>query len=321
MRKHDRCPWCGRKIEIPSNPFKNTACKWCGKKYYTYFRYVFGIVLCTPLLLFVKPSSPAFRLALLIIVVLAFLALIPLAYGGRLKLMRNSPSDVVVDIPTIYVASIVSRSKGNERIKNDDILLTHQSFDEIDASAVSAPIRVVATDKKSIRFYFLYKNKQTEMLIEQGKFDVYSGESKKNSGKKTIYTLELAEGEHSEAMSDTYFANYGYRNIDESKIVGIDSEGISYFDENGVKQTVRYSECVTDEKAKQPNCIGKNVIISELICGVVLYTTDMWTLFVFSERNRAQALSMPNTENRYSRRQALVREIEKNGYTILNDKF
>ncbi len=321
MRKHNRCPWCGRKIETPSNPFKNTVCKWCGKKYYTYFRYIFGIVLCTPLLLFVKPSSPAFRLALLIIVVLAFLALIPLAYGGRLKLMRTSPSDVVVDIPAIYVASIMSNSTDFPHIKNDDILLTHPHFDGMDASAVTAPIRVVEINKNSIRFYFLYKNEQTENLVEQRKFDVYSGENAKNSGEKYVYTLELADGEHSEAMSDMYFANYGYRNIDESKIVAIDSEGISYFDENGTKQTIQYSDCVADEKAKLPNCIGKSVIISELICGVVLYTPDTWTRFVFSERNRAQALSMPDTENRYSRREAVVREIEKKGYTILNDRF
>lgn len=321
MRKHDRCPWCGRKIETPSNPFKNTACKWCGKKHYTYFKYVFGIVLCTPLLLFVKPSSPAFRLALLIIVLLAFLSLIPLAYGGRLKLMRSSPSDVVVDIPAIYVASISSRGGALRRIKNDDILLTHPSFDEMDANSIPAPIRVVAINKNSIRFYFLYKNEHTKKLVEQGKFDVYSGENAKNIGEKSVYTLELAEGEHSEAMSEMYFTNHGYRNIDESKIVGFDPEGISYFDENGTKQTVRYSDCVADEKAELPNCIGKSVIISELICGVVLYTPDTWTRFVFSERSRAQALSMPDTENRYSRREAVVREIEKNGYTILSDGF
>lgn len=317
MRKHYRCPWCGRRVEIPSNPFKKTVCKWCGKEYYTYFKYIFGVVLCTPLLILIKPSSHSLRLAVITVVALAFVMLIPLARGGRMKLMRKSPSDAVTDIPQIYVANISFRGETFSRISTDDILLTSPNFDE-DSEHSPAPIRVVMAKGKVIHFSFLYNNEHTEKLVSQGSFDVWRGVGDSKS-KDVICTLEVVEGKQSAAWSELPFKNYGFRDIDESRVINIGDEGISFYDESGEKQIIRYSDCVSDEKSKKSNCIGECMTISELMCGVVIHTPDVWTRIIFSEKNRAAAMSISDEENRYSRRDAFVREIEKYGYKILGE--
>lgn len=314
MKKYDRCPWCGRKITAPANPFGNTVCKQCGKKYYTYFRYIFGIVLFTPLMLMlVRYISIQLRLAILATFVIVLLCLIPFARQNMLKIMRVSPYSSVVDIPKIYVANIIVKSGECARIKKNDILLTDLDFDKVGKDGAASPVCVVWANKKSVRFYFLYDNEQTANLLDKGSFDVWRDVSVKG-----VCTLEIIESEQSDPMSCMPFSYCGYKDIDESRIVGVNTEGITYLDARDEKQIVNFRDCTVGEKGE---CIGESMIISQLSCGVVIYSYDVWARFIFSEKNRAEAMSTPNSENRYYRRDRFIAEIEKCGHKISRNKL
>lgn len=313
MIKHDRCPWCGQRITAPKNPFKNAACRFCGKKYHTYFRYVFGVILVIPLLLmYVRYISIQLRLAILAVAVVVLFLLIPFARKNMLKKIREPSLSSVVEIPPIYAANVIAPKGRRIQLKKDDILLTDLQFDEADKSSVSPPIYVVWANKKSVRFYFLYDNEHTSRLLDRGSFDVW------REVPDVLCTFEIMEDEQSDALSCMPFSNYAYKDIDESKIVGVDGRGITYIDERDVRQIVCFEDCTAYEKTGN---IGESVVISELSCGVVLYTPELWTRVVFSERNRAQAIATPKPENRYARRDRLIYEIEKSGHKISRSKL